>query len=202
MKWPPAGQTIEYRFSFHCFDGPPFDWDWTVAGLPPSELEAVWPHGPNICWFYRQTSYFSLKNKQKIEWNSTWTLCAPQGPTQWHVQILMEKLLRTVNRTIIEMDPDSPYIVSQQLSRTQTHTRILFHLERRWRPSLHQCLGCTSVAAFSSFHRPPCKHVCLSHSNVNIFLSLMSFWRKFCSYCVASATWCCGQDFFISTHWF
>lgn len=40
---------------------------------------------------------------------------------------------------------------------------------------IHQCLGCTSVAAFSSFHRPPCKHVCLSHSNVKIFLPLMSF---------------------------
>lgn len=39
-------------------------------------------------------------------------LCYVQGPTQWHVQIIMEKLLRTVNRTIISMGRDSPHIVS------------------------------------------------------------------------------------------
>lgn len=39
-------------------------------------------------------------------------MCYVQGPTQWHVQIIMEKLLRTVNRTIISMGRDSPHIVS------------------------------------------------------------------------------------------
>lgn len=41
-----------------------------------------------------------------------WCLCILQGPTQWHVQIIMEKLLRTVNRTVISMSRDSPHFVS------------------------------------------------------------------------------------------
>lgn len=39
-----------------------------------------------------------------------------QGPTQWHVQIITEKLLRTVNQAVIKLGRDTPHIVSFEYS--------------------------------------------------------------------------------------
>lgn len=40
------------------------------------------------------------------------SFCVVQGPTQWHVQIITEKLLRTVNQAVIKMGRDTPHVVS------------------------------------------------------------------------------------------
>lgn len=36
----------------------------------------------------------------------------PQGPTAKHIQLVMERLLRRINRTVIGMSRQSPHIVS------------------------------------------------------------------------------------------
>ncbi|XP_031416415.1 dedicator of cytokinesis protein 1 isoform X3 [Clupea harengus] len=42
------------------------------------------------------------------------------GPTQWHIEVIMEKLLRTVNRTVISLGRDSALIGSFVASMTAT----------------------------------------------------------------------------------
>lgn len=57
-----------------------------------------------------------------------WAVFLLQGPTSAHVQLIMERLLRRINRTVIGMSRQSPHIVSLSWSPTlQGHGLTPFH---------------------------------------------------------------------------
>lgn len=73
-----------------------------------------------------------------LSWDDVTSVFLPQGPTSAHVQLIMERLLRRINRTVIGMSRQSPHIVSLLAAHTQAQGLIRSAggstLNPRWPP--------------------------------------------------------------------